>query len=44
MASLGVHGASKERMLREIMRVDGCSYVEAVSQRAQPPSWVVVHW
>ena len=24
MASLGVHGASKERMLREIMRVDDC--------------------
>ena len=29
MASLGVHGAFKERMLREIMRVDRCTYVEA---------------
>ena len=29
MASIGVHGAFKERMLREIMRVDKCTYVEA---------------
>jgi hypothetical protein len=35
MASLGVHGASKERMLREIMRVDGCSYVEAYAVLAK---------
>ena len=35
MATLGVHGASKERMLREIMRVDGCSYVEAYAVLAK---------
>ena len=35
MATLGVHGASKERMLREIMRVDGCSYVEAYAVLAR---------
>mmetsp|Transcript_21083 Transcript_21083/g.64935 ORF Transcript_21083/g.64935 Transcript_21083/m.64935 type:complete len:195 (+) Transcript_21083:518-1102(+) len=35
MASLGVHGASKERMLREIMRVDGVSYVEAYAVLAK---------
>lgn len=29
MSSLGVHGASKERMLREIMRVDKCNYMES---------------
>ena len=35
MASLGVYGASKERMLREIMRVDGCSYLEAYAVLAK---------
>ena len=35
MATLGVHGASIERMLREIMRVDCCSYVEAYAVLAK---------
>ena len=29
MAGQGVHGAFKERLLREIMRVDGCPYAES---------------
>lgn len=29
MAAQGVHGAFKERLLREIMRVDNCNYVDA---------------
>ena len=29
MCSMGVHGAFKERMLREIMRVDRCTYIQA---------------
>ncbi|KAJ1460831.1 hypothetical protein M885DRAFT_558983 [Pelagophyceae sp. CCMP2097] len=35
MASQGVHGAFKERLLREIMRVDECSYIEAYGVLSQ---------
>jgi hypothetical protein len=31
LAGQGIHGAIKERLLREIMRVDQCPYVEAYS-------------
>jgi hypothetical protein len=31
----GVHGAFKERMLREVMRRDGCDYGEAYAVLAQ---------